>query len=319
MPHQEPTIERTAGPGAPEHAVADHETAARDPAAQQAAAHAYESDEPVYAGDEEQWLDEPDTEELPRRPRRRLLSSPLPLALLGVLLTACGFIGGALVEKSQTSSSSTAGSGASGLAARFAALRGGLSSAGGAGATGAAPSVGASGGATAAGGFFGRSGGAGGAGATAGQVAYISGNTLYVTTAEGNTVKVTTSKGSTVTKTVKADISGIHPGETVLVTGAAGADGTISAESIRVSGSAGGSGLAALLGVRRRRGRHRAQRHGGERRRRERRRTHAVRQGRLALVLQQILRDFRLRRQLIHLASLPIDHHYRQGRGLAAQ
>ena len=55
-----------------------------------------------------------------------------------------------------------------------------------------------------------------------------------MTNAEGNTVKVTTSPATSVTKTVKADVKGIHPGETVLVTGAAGANGAISAESIRV-------------------------------------------------------------------------------------
>ncbi len=44
-------------------------------------------------------------EELARRPRRRLLGTggnPIPLALLGVLLIACGFIGGVLVEKGQS-------------------------------------------------------------------------------------------------------------------------------------------------------------------------------------------------------------------------
>ncbi|HEY5091051.1 MAG TPA: hypothetical protein VIK30_13825, partial [Polyangia bacterium] len=100
--------------------------------------------------------------------------------------------------------------------------------------------------AAAASGLFEGSRGAGGAGMTTGQVAYVSGSTLYVTNAEGNTVKVTTSPASTVTKTVKADVKGIHPGETVLITGAAGANGAISAESIRV-GSTGG-GLSALFG-----------------------------------------------------------------------
>ena len=72
--------------------------------------------------------------------------------------------------------------------------------------------------ASAAAGLFGRSGGGDSrrAGATTGQVAYLSGSTLYVTNAEGNTIKVTTSPASTVTKTVKADVKGIHPGETVL-------------------------------------------------------------------------------------------------------
>ena len=90
--------------------------------------------------------------------------------------------------------------------------------------------------------------GGGGAGATIGQVAYVSGHTLYVTDAEGNTVKVTTSAGPTVTKTVKANVKGIHPGETVIVTGSAGANGAISAESIRV-GEASGGGLGALFGA----------------------------------------------------------------------
>jgi hypothetical protein len=179
----------------------------------------------VYArsDEEEEWVEEP---ELPPRPRRRLLS-PLPLALLGVLLAACGFVGGVLVEKGENSSSSSTASGAaSSLASRFAALRGG-----GAGATGG----------SGAGGF------AGAAGATAGSVAYISGDTLYVTTSEGNTVKVTTSAGTTVTKTVKGEVKAIHPGETVTVTGAKAASGEVTAESIRVGSSAGG-GLGALFG-----------------------------------------------------------------------
>lgn len=186
-------------------------------------------------------LDEP--EELPLRPRRRLLA-PIPIALLIVLLTACGFIGGVLVEKGQGSSGSSAsGTGASALASRFAALRGGA-----AGAKSGASSRGAS----AAGGLFGSSGNpsgaaGAGAGATTGQVAYIQGSILYVTTAEGNTVKVDTSPASIVTKTVKADVRSIRPGETVLVTGVARTNGAVSAESIRV-GAGGGGSLAGLFG-----------------------------------------------------------------------
>jgi hypothetical protein len=193
--------------------------------------------------EEDQWAEEP-LDELPPRPRRRLLGvggNPIPLALLGVLLLACGFIGGVLVEKGQTSSSNTAGAG---LASRFAALRG----AGGAGST--ATGSGANGSGSAAGG--GLAGGGGfaarlGGGATIGEVSYISGNTLYVTTAEGNTVKVTTSPASSITKTVKADVHGIHPGETVVVRGTKGSGGAVSAETISV-GSAGGGGLASLFG-----------------------------------------------------------------------
>jgi hypothetical protein len=177
-----------------------------------------------------QWAEEP-PEELPPRPRRRLFT-PIPVALFGVLLLACGFIGGVLVEKGQTSSTSS--SGASGLASKFAALRG----------TATASSA-----ATGAGSFAGRFGGAGGA--TIGEVSYISGNTLYVTNAEGNTVKITTSPASTITKTVKADVHGIHPGETVVVRGTKGANGAVSAESVSVGAAGaglGGGGLGALFG-----------------------------------------------------------------------
>jgi hypothetical protein len=175
-------------------------------------------------------------EELPPRPRRRFFA-PIPIALLGVLLLACGFIGGVLVEKGQTTPSSS-NSGASGIAARFASLR----SAGG------GPTSGG-------GGFAGRFGGAGG-GATIGEVSYIEGHTLYVTDAEGNTVKVTTSAASTITKTVSTDVHGIHPGDTVIVRGSKGSSGAISAESVSVNtgaagglgGGGGGGGLSSLFG-----------------------------------------------------------------------
>jgi hypothetical protein len=179
--------------------------------------------------EEDRWLEEP--EELPRRPRRRLLS-PVPLALLAVLLTACGFIGGVLVEKGQASSSSSSaatGGGASSFAALRAAAGGGTR----AGSSGreAAGSTGSAGAITR---------------PTTGQVAYLAGDTLYVTNAEGNTIKVTTSAGTSVTKSVKATVKGIHPGETVTITGASAADGSLAAESISVG--SGGSGLAALFG-----------------------------------------------------------------------
>jgi hypothetical protein len=194
------------------------------------------------ASADDTWAEEP-LEELPPRPRRRLFGAggnPIILALLGVLLLACGFIGGVLVEKSQTSSNSS--SGAAGLASRFAALRGGGASSSSAGSTSGAAGGGAAGG----GGFAGRFGGAGGA--TIGEVSYISGDTLYVTNAEGNTVKITTSPAATITKTVKADLHGIHPGETVVVRGTKGANGAVSAESISVSAAGGGGGLGALFG-----------------------------------------------------------------------
>jgi hypothetical protein len=183
-----------------------------------------QSQESLAQPDEEQWLQEP--EELPRRPRRRL-TTPLPLALLAVLLIACGFIGGVLVEKGETASGASSGSTAS-LASRFAALRGSLggSSTGSQSAAGS-PSSG-----------FTRP--------TSGTVAYLAGKDLYVTDAEGNTVKVATSAATAVNKAVSSSVRGIHPGETVTIVGATGENGTVSAESISV-GSSGGS-LAGLFG-----------------------------------------------------------------------
>jgi hypothetical protein len=200
----------------------DEQPTVRDPTVQEPPALAYEPTK-----DDDGWLDErEEADELPPRPRRRLLK-PIPLALLGALLIAGGFIAGVQVQKGQeTSSGSSGGAGAS-LASRFAALRGGGAAAG-----------------AAAGGFPGA--GAGGARPTTGTVAYLAGNTLYVTNSEGNTVKVNTSAATSVTKTVTTKVKGIHPGETVSVTGATSSSGAVSAESISVGSSTGG--LAGLFG-----------------------------------------------------------------------
>jgi hypothetical protein len=186
--------------------------------------------------DSEEWLEDP--VELPPRPRRRLLGAggnPVALALLAVLLIACGFIGGVLVEKGETSSSGASGTAASGLASRFAALRGG--------ATGSSAGSTRSSSATGAGGLF---GGSGASRPTAGTVAYLDGSTLYVTNSEGNTIKVKTTPATSVNKTVTSSVKGIHPGETVTITGSTGSNGAVAAESISVGSS--GGGLAALFG-----------------------------------------------------------------------
>ncbi len=225
MPEHEPVV-------SPEQVVSGQhpvqDTAVQSPPPATYSRPAYE---PV--DDQDEWLEEPE-ELLPRRPRRRLLGAggnPLALALIGVLLAACGFIGGVLIEKGETSSGSSAGSAASSLASRFRALRGGTSA--------AVSSSGASSGAT-------GGSGAGFTRPTAGTVAYLAGKTLYVTNTEGNTVKVNTTAATSVTKTVKASVKSIHPGETVTVTGETGAGGSIGAESISVGAS--GGGLAALFG-----------------------------------------------------------------------
>jgi hypothetical protein len=191
--------------------------------------------------EQEDWLE--DAGELPPRPRRRILA-PIPVALFVALAVACGFIGGVLVEKGQGGSgTSTGGSGAFAALAR----RSASTSGGGSGSTGSAAGSGAAF-ARGSGGFGGAAGaaatgGTGGSGATVGEVAYLSGSTLYVKTAEGNTVKVTPAPGAKVTKTVEAHVKGIHPGETVLIAGSAAKNGSISASSIRAGSATGGLGL----------------------------------------------------------------------------
>jgi hypothetical protein len=186
----------------------------------------YEPDE-----QEGEWLE--DESELPRRPRRRLLA-PIPLALLAVLLIACGFIGGVLVQKGQGGTASSGGA-ASGFPS-LSALRGSLP----AGAPRGAAGSGAKGGA---GNFPGIAGGGGGV--TTGEVAYVRGNTLYVTDSQGNTVKVSAAAGSKVTKTVGTKASAIHPGATVVVLGSKAKNGSISASSISVSSAASGGATSA--------------------------------------------------------------------------
>ncbi len=232
MPDPETTIQEATAEEPAAAAVAAHDAPTRETATPASAAGALGGYEPLAQDDEQEW-DEP-IDELPPRPRRRLLGAggnPVVLVLLGVLLIACGFIGGVLVEKGQGSSSSSSGASAgAGLASRFAALR--------AGATGTGTSSTSTSGSPGSSTGFVRP--------TAGTVAYLAGSTLYVTNSEGNTVKVTTSAGTSVTKTVKSSVKDIHPGETVTVTGASGSGGAVSAESISVGSS--GGGFAALLG-----------------------------------------------------------------------
>ncbi|HLI33196.1 MAG TPA: hypothetical protein VKU89_10740 [Solirubrobacteraceae bacterium] len=167
-------------------------------------------------------------QELPPRPRRRLLT-PLTVALLVALAAGCGFIGGVQVQKGESSGATSAGLPA-GIASRLGALRSARSA-------GGAPAAGFLGGAGA---FLGGAGG----GLTTGEVADISGSTLYVTTSEGNTVKVSTA-GAKVTKTVATHLSSIHPGDAVLVRGAKAKNGAIEASSISISPAAAGTSSGA--------------------------------------------------------------------------
>jgi hypothetical protein len=170
------------------------------------------------------WADE--LQDLPPRPRRRLLT-PLTGALLAVLLAACGFVGGVLVEKGQTPSSSPAG-----FAAR-------LTAGGGAGVRAAGEGR--------AGGFGGQSGPAGGQGGnfTVGQVSSVEGRTLYVTTPQGTIVRIKVPAGESVSRTTTASVHSIHPGDSVVVQGSKGTHGVIDATSVRATQATAGGGAGA--------------------------------------------------------------------------
>lgn len=167
---------------------------------------------PVEDRHEEHWTEE--LEELPPRPRRKLLT-PLTGALLAVLIAACGFIGGVLVEKGQGSSSPSLG----GLTPRNLQR-----------AFAAAPTAG------------GPSGNV-----TAGQVSSVEGRTLYVSSGQGNTVRVKVPVGESVSRTTTTSVHAIHPGDTVIVQGSSGKGGVIQATSVRAtqasSGASGGSSV----------------------------------------------------------------------------
>jgi hypothetical protein len=167
-------------------------------------------------------------EELPPRPRRKLLT-PLSGALLAVLIAAGGFIGGVLVEKGQTGGGGSS-SDLAAVASRFA--------------KGAAP-----------GGLAGPGGGGGGGSQgdlTVGKVSSLEGRTLYVTSAQGGTLRVKVPAGESVSKTITTSVRSIHPGENVVVQGSKGKSGAINATSVRATpasggGSGGGAGGAAGL------------------------------------------------------------------------
>ena len=166
------------------------------------------------------------TEELPRRPRRKLVT-PVTALLTAVLIAALGFIGGVKVQKS---SGSTAPSSSSGFAAARARFGGGTA-----------------GGATTPGGGFG--GGGGSTDATVGTVANVDGKSFYVTDSSGNTVKVKTNGNSKVTRTAVSSVAEIHPGDTVIVQGSKASSGTVTAASvIATAKNAATGGLGALFG-----------------------------------------------------------------------
>jgi hypothetical protein len=150
-------------------------------------------------------------DELPRRPRRKLVT-PLTATLAAVLIAALGFIGGVQVQKSSADSRSGGG---------FA--RGGFSGAGG------------------------FTPGGQSSDATVGTVANVDGKTLYVTDSSGATIRIKTTSSSKIARTAVSKVGQVHPGDTVIVQGAKSSSGTVTATSVTATAKNATSGLAGLF------------------------------------------------------------------------
>ncbi len=152
--------------------------------------------EPSPDGD---W-EEPVEEELPPRPRNRLLA-PFPLALIAVLIAATGFLGGVLVQKGSEGGGATAGLPAGIPTDLPASFPGGNSSA-----------------------------------AVSGTVSSVNGYTIYVKDSGGTTVAVRVEDGSKVSRDSNVGVKKIRPGDSVVVQGAKHGS-TVKASSIAATES----------------------------------------------------------------------------------
>lgn len=149
-------------------------------------------------------------------------------ALVGLLLVAVGFVGGAVVQKSFGSSSTTrsgfAGGFPSGGFTRSGETAGGTASETDAG--GLAPP----------------------AGVTFGTVKLVDGTNLYVEDRSGQTIKVQVPDTATVTAPREVPLSDFAAGTTVVIRGEAAADGVITATSVSEGGGGGGLPGAGAFG-----------------------------------------------------------------------
>ena len=190
--------------------------------------------ETAEAVEDEEWVESEsasddwgdDEEELPPRPRNRLLA-PLPVFLIAVSIAAVGFLGGVLIQKGSEDSSAGGFPGGGDLPA-FAAQGGG-----GEGAAG--------------GGLPGGPGGASDAAVT-GTVSSVNGRTIYVEDAEGNTVAVKAGDGSTITRDANTGVKKIRPGDSVVVQGSKNGS-TVRASSIGATEAGVESGLPGFGGA----------------------------------------------------------------------
>ncbi|MHB8510687.1 MAG: DUF5666 domain-containing protein [Actinomycetota bacterium] len=147
----------------------------------------------------------------PARFKRRF--NFIQTGLVMLLIASLGFYGGVRLEKAQAANSAAA-SLRSAFQRRF----------GGAGAGGLSS-------------LF----GGGGGGAVSGTVKLVDGKTIYITDPSGNITQVTTTSASSYSKTSKATLKDIKPGDSVSVDGQTGSDGTVTATRVTDNGASGGN------------------------------------------------------------------------------
>ncbi|HEX3239665.1 MAG TPA: hypothetical protein VHR18_05970 [Solirubrobacterales bacterium] len=185
-------------------------------------------DEEWVESESDGWQD--DDEELPPRPRNRLLA-PLPIFLIAVLIAGVGFLGGVLIQKGSEEGSASGFPGGGELPAAFAAA-GGEGEGGEGGAAAGLPTM---------------PGGASDAAVT-GTVSSVDGRTIYVEDADGNTVAVKAGDGSTITRDADTGVKRIRPGDSVVVQGSKSGS-TVRASSVSATEAGIESGLPEFGGA----------------------------------------------------------------------
>ena len=153
--------------------------------------------------------------------RRRRSITPVTRALLAVVVVGCAFLGGVLVQKSQTKTTASSAL-PSGVPANIAALFGG-----------GTPTTAAGGG----------TGTANTATQTFGTIKLVDGKNVYVSDAQGNVTRVATNGATKITTSQPAPVSKLKPSTSVIVQGTRRSDGTITATSISETAGGGGSGF----------------------------------------------------------------------------
>jgi len=149
--------------------------------------------------------------------RRRRAITPVTRALLVIVLAAGAFLGGVLVQKSQTKSTSTSAPPA-GVPANIAALFGGATTTTVAGSGGSATAT---------------------ATQTFGTIKLVDGKNVYVSDAQGNVTKVATNGSTKITVNQNAAVNKLKPSTSVIVQGTRGSDGTITATSVSETAAGG--------------------------------------------------------------------------------